>query len=122
MELNSLVGSVLVRLHCLVIGEATQKNPKISERPIFCGLCAAENVKLAGDGVANYSLPKEADCLDQLGHRENIRIFGVPEDPNEGLTDAPAKIGMSKSKKHISVHHRLASREAARGTHGAEIV
>ena len=52
--------------------------------------------------------------MEQYGRRDNIKVFGVPEqqdeDPWAVVVNVAAKIGVTISKNEITVAHRLPSR------------
>ena len=55
-------------------------------RPFLCGFCAVEELKKNQCSAAGDLSPViEADSIEQYGRRENVRIFGVVEEPGEDV-------------------------------------
>ena len=73
---------------------APQKIPKgFMNRPFMCGFCAASEVsdlceKQSQDSPITGKLSSlfKADSNEQYGRRENVRIFGVKEEPARSCT------------------------------------
>ena len=60
--------------------------PKKFSRPFLCGFCAVEELKKIKCSAAGDLSPViEADSIAQYGCRENVRIFGVKEEPGEDV-------------------------------------
>ena len=56
------------------------------ERPFLGGLWAFEELKKSSRCTTEDRLPIiEADSIEQYGRRENVRIFGVQEEPGEDV-------------------------------------
>ena len=53
-------------------------------RLFLCGFCAVEELqKMKTSTMDDRSPIIEADSIEQYGRRENVRIFGVEEEPDE---------------------------------------
>ena len=94
------------------------------ERPFLCGFCAAEEVaKLKTNPAPNDQASKlfsllQSDAEEQYGRRDNIRIFGLDESPDEDpykvVLDVANKVGVKIQENDISVCLRVPSRKGER--------
>ena len=81
------------------------------ERPFLCGFCAAEEVaKLKTNPAPNDEASKlfsllQRDANEQYGRRDNIRIFGLDESPDEdqAVLDVANKVAEIQKKSHQRV-------------------
>lgn len=83
-------------------------------RPFLCGFCAVEELKKHQCSAPGDLSPViEADSIEQYGRRENVRIFGVEEEPGEDVfakvVSVAEKAGVSITKNDVSTCHRLPS-------------
>ena len=83
-------------------------------RPFLCGFCAVEELKKNQCSAAGDLSPViEADSIEQYGRRENVRIFGVEEEPGEDVfakvVSVAEKAGVPITKNDVSTCHRLPS-------------
>lgn len=94
------------------------------ERPFLCGFCAAAEVAaLKSAPAVNDESNKlfsllQTDANEQYGRRDNIRVFGLEEspdeDPYEVMIGVAEKVGVELHKSDISVCHRVPSRNGKR--------
>ena len=83
-------------------------------RPFPCAFCAVEELKnIQCSAAGDLSPVIEADSIEQYGCRENVRIFGLEEEPGEGVfakvVSVAEKAGVSITKNNVSICHRLPS-------------
>ena len=99
------------------------------DRPFLCGFCAAAEVADLQSKLAKITEKPQisgelsslfnADSNQQYGRRDNVRIFGVEEAPNEdvyqAVIDVAEKAGCQVSRADISICHRVPSRNVKPG-------
>ena len=95
-----------------------------NERRFLCGFCAMAEVEQMKEKLAKSqqtSQPDQvlrsvlsSDAIEQYGRRDNIRIFGVAdvpdEDPYNTVIKVASEAGVTINRSDISVCHRLPAR------------
>ena len=81
-------------------------------RPFLCEFCAFEALNKASRCTTENLAPIiEADSIEQYGRRENVRFFGVQEEPGEDvfakLVSVAEKAGVQITANDVSTCHRL---------------
>ena len=109
---------------------APEKDPQGFHGPPFlCGFCAAAEVAVLQSKLAKIaekpqisgelSRLSNADSNQQYGRRNNVRIFGEEEVPNEdvyqAVIDVAEKAGCQVSRADISICHKVPSRNVKPG-------
>ena len=88
------------------------------DRPFLCGFCAAAEVADLQSKLAKIT-EKPQISGEQYGRRDNVRIFGVEEAPNEdvyqAVIDVAENAGCQVSRADISICHRVPSRNVKPG-------
>ena len=84
-------------------------------RLFFCGFCAFEELqKMKRPTVENLLPINDTDNFEQSGWRENARIFGVEEEPDENVfakvVSVIEKAGVTITAYDVSASHRLMGR------------
>ena len=74
--------------------------PKNFARPFLGGFCDVEELQQKTSTVDDRSPIIEADSTEQYGRRENVRIFGVEEEPDE---DVFAKVVSVAEKAGVTI-------------------
>ena len=90
----------------------TQIPKNFFARPFLCGFCAIEGLNKASRCTTeDLALIIEADSIEQYGRRENVRIFGVQEEPGEDVyakvVSVVEKAGVQITANDVSTCHRL---------------
>ena len=90
----------------------TQIPKNFFARPFLCGFCAFEELNKASRCTTEDLAPIiEADSIEQYGRRENVRIFGVQEEPGEDVyakvVSVAEKAGVQITANDVSTCHRL---------------
>ena len=89
-----------------------QPQREICSVPITKIQCSAAK-KILCSAAGDLSPVIEADSMEQNGRRENVRIFGVEEEPGEDafakVVSVAKKAGVSIIKNDVSICHRLTS-------------
>ena len=90
----------------------TQIPKNFFARPFLCGFCAFEGLSKASRGTMEDLAPfTEADSIEQYERRENLRIFGVQEEPGEDVypkvVSVAEKAGVQITANDVSTCHRL---------------
>ena len=99
------------------------------DRPFLCVFCAAAEVADLQSKLAKITEKPQisgelsslfnADSNQQYGRRDNVRIFGVEEAPNEdvyqAVIDVAEKAGCQVSRADISICHKVPSRNVKPG-------
>ena len=90
----------------------TQIPKNIFARPFLCGFCAFEGLNKASRCTTEDLAPIiEANSIEQYVRRENVRIFGVQEEPGEDVyakvVSVAEEAGVQITTNDVSTCHRL---------------
>ena len=99
-----------------MLGKAHTK--KLHGSPLFCGFPTAsvfeESKSSSPSNNPNITSLLRADSNERYGRRDHIRTFGNEENNDESVFERLVKLAnnieMTKSKKDITMCHRLPSR------------